>query len=197
MTMFEITDNTIATLDLAEEFFCCDLEACRGACCVEGDAGAPITPGEDALIRRHLPAIKDELPRRARERIDEADVSYVDEEGDLVTQIIDGRDCVFTCRSADGCTLCAFDRAFRQGRIPWRKPASCSLYPLRLSQIGDYTAINYHRWNICAPARRLGRERGIRLYQFLKEPLTEFFGAEWYEQLRLTCEAYLKESHGE
>lgn len=89
------------------------------------------------------------------------------------------------------CAWCALERAYREGRTKWKKPASCSLYPLRITEYPTFTAVNYHRWKICRPAERLGREKGIRVYQFLREPLIERFGQEWYDELKLACETYL------
>ncbi len=189
--MFQI-QNTLVSLDLAEEFFCCDLDACKGECCIEGDAGAPVTDAECREIRRALPAIEKEMLPRAVEEVKRNGVAYVDEEGDLVTTILDGRNCAFTCYGPGGVCLCALDGAYRRGETQWRKPISCALYPVRLTEYDSFTAVNYHRWNICRPARAKGRREGIRLYQFLEGPLTERFGADWYSELKLCCEEYLK-----
>lgn len=190
--MFQIKD-TLVSLDLAERFFCCDLEKCLGACCIEGDAGAPVTPDEVEEIRRALPAVEPEMLPRALEEVKENGIAYTDIEGDLVTTIIDGKNCAFTCYAPGGVCLCALEKAFREGKTTFRKPASCSLYPLRLKEFPTFTAVNYHRWKICRPAEALGRKKGIRLYQFLRGPLTERFGQEWYDELQAACELYLKE----
>ncbi|MDE6097367.1 MAG: DUF3109 family protein [Muribaculaceae bacterium] len=190
--MLEI-GKALVSLDLAEQYFCCDLDSCLGECCIEGDAGAPITEEERKKIEEILPAIYDELLPAAQREIDENGVAYVDEEGDLVTSIIDGRNCVFTCYEAGGMCHCAIERAYRQGRIDFCKPMSCHLYPLRLTEYPDFTAVNYHKWKICRCAELLGRREGIRLYQFLKGPLERRFGAEWYAELCEACEAYLEE----
>lgn len=190
--MLQIQD-ALVSLDLAEQFFCCDLDACLGACCIEGDAGAPITEEERKKIEEILPAVADDLLPRARETVEREGVSYIDEEGDLVTTIIDGRNCAFTCYGKDGMCLCALERAYREGRTSWKKPASCALYPLRLTEYPTFTAVNYHRWKICRPAETLGRKLGIRLYQFLKQPLIDRFGQEWYDELVLACETYLEQ----
>ena len=134
----------------------------------------------------------DLLPSAIR-RIEEAGVGYVDEEGDLVTQIVDGKNCVFTTYGEGGKCLCAIEKAFREGRTDFRKPISCYLYPLRLTEYPTFTAVNYHRWKICKCAEVLGRANGTRLYQFMRQPLIERFGQEWYDELCLACEAYLDE----
>lgn len=194
--MLQIQD-TLVSLDLAEEFFCCDLEACKGQCCIEGDAGAPITEAERAAIERVLPVIKDDMIPQGREAVERDGVAYVDEEGDLVTTIVDGRNCAFTCYAPGGVCLCAIEKAHREGRCEFLKPVSCHLYPLRLTEYPTFTAVNYHRWKICRPAVRKGRELGIRLYQFLREPLIARFGQEWYDELVTACEAYLEQYGGD
>lgn len=195
--MFEIDCNnekTIVSLDLAERFFCCDLDKCLGECCIEGDAGAPITRQEYETLKQVTPVVIDELAPQAQRVIAEQGVGYVDEEGDLVTSIVNGRDCVYTCYAPGGKCLCAFDRAHRDGRLPdFRKPISCYLYPLRLRRYDTFTAVNYHRWKICRSAEENGRRLGIRLYQFMREPLIERFGPEWYEALKAACEMWLAE----
>lgn len=189
--MFQIQD-TIVSLALAEEFFCCDLDACKGQCCIEGDAGAPVTEQECDEIRRVLPVVEPHMLPRAVEEVKEHGVSYVDEEGDLVTTILDGRNCAFTCYAPGGICLCALEAAYRRGETKWRKPESCALYPVRLTRYQSFTAVNYHRWDICKSARIQGKRLGIRLFEFLKGPLTERFGPEWYAELELTCREYLK-----
>lgn len=185
--------NTIVTLDLAEEFFCCDLEKCLGACCIEGDAGAPVTIDEVEKIEEALPVVEPEMLPRAVEEVRQNGVAYVDQEGDLVTTILDGRNCAFTCYAPGGICLCALEKAFREGKTGFKKPASCSLYPLRLTTYPTFTAVNYHRWKICSDAVANGRKKGIRLYQFLRGPLTERFGQEWYDELAQACELYLSQ----
>lgn len=191
--MFQIQD-TLVSLDLAEEFFCCDLSKCLGTCCIEGDAGAPVTPAEVEKIKESLPAIEADMLPRALEEVRRNGVAYTDEEGDLVTTLLDGRNCAFTCYGPGGVCLCALEKARREGRTSWLKPASCALYPLRLTEYPSFTAVNYHRWNICRDAVANGRRLGIRLYQFLEQPLTERFGAEWYAELKANCELYLAET---
>lgn len=190
--MLQIKD-ALVSLDLAEEFFCCDLDSCLGQCCIEGDAGAPITEAEYTELEELVDVVKPYLLPAAKERIAEAGVGYVDEEGDLVTQIVDGRNCVFTTYGPGGKCLCAIEKAYREGKCTMRKPISCYLYPLRLTEYPTFTAVNYHRWKICKCAQVAGRARGIRLYEFMREPLIERFGQEWYDELAEACQAYLSE----
>lgn len=185
--------HTLVSLDLIEKYFVCDLDACLGACCIEGDAGAPLTRRESDRIAEVYPEIRGEMAPRAVEAVEEEGVSYTDPDGDLVTQIVDGRDCAFTCYAPGGKCLCALEKAFREGRIPDVKPMSCRLYPVRLKEYDGFTAVNMHHWKICRPAETLGRKLGVRAYEFLKGPLTARFGKEWYDELELTAGEYLKQ----
>ncbi|MDE7402164.1 MAG: DUF3109 family protein [Muribaculaceae bacterium] len=192
--MLQIKD-TLVSLDLIERYFVCDLDACLGACCIEGDAGAPLNPGEALEIEKVLPEVIPEMLPAAIEAVKERGVSYIDEDGDEVTTIIDGRDCAFTCYAPGGKCLCALEKAHREGKIADVKPISCRLYPVRLKEYPDFTAVNLHRWKICRPAETLGRKLGIRAYQFLKAPLIKKFGQDWYDELELAATEYLKQTH--
>lgn len=167
-----------------------------GACCIEGDAGAPLAPDEDERIEKALPEVKEYLLPRALAAIEEEGASYLDPDGDLVTRIVDGRDCVYTCYAPGGKCLCALEKAFREGRIPDVKPMSCRLYPVRLKEYGGFTAVNFHKWKICKAAETLGRKLGIEPMSSSKGALTARFGAEWYEELELTAKEYLKWEKG-
>lgn len=186
--------HTLVSLDLVEKYFVCDLDACLGACCIEGDAGAPLREEEVEPIRQVLDTIKPDLLPRAVDAIDSEGICYTDADGDLVTQIVDGRDCVFTCYAPGGKCLCALEKAQREGRISDVKPISCRLYPVRLKEYDGFTAVNFHKWKICKPAETLGRKLGIRAYQFLKEPLIKKFGEEWYRELETTAREWLKQN---
>ena len=189
--MVEIGD-TIVSLDLFREKFLCDLSACKGACCIEGDAGAPLEMDEVAKLEEVLPVIWDELSPDARAVIDRQGVAYVDCEGDLVTSIVHGKDCVFTCHE-DGCCLCLLEKAYRSGRSSFCKPISCALYPIREKRLSNGTvALNYHRWEVCRDAVKKGRELDLPVYRFLKEPLIRRFGEEWYHELEIMAEELTK-----
>lgn len=191
--MLQIGKDTIVSLDLVERYFCCDLEACRGQCCIDGDAGAPVTADECVEIEKSLHgAVEYMLPAGIRAVADNG-VSYIDVEGDRVTTLIEGGTCAFACFGKDGTCLCALEKAWRDGKTAFRKPASCHLYPVRLRQYPSYTAVNFHRWKICKPAEVLGRKLGIRAYQFLREPLVARFGQEWYDELCLVAGEYLRQ----
>lgn len=190
--MLEIKD-TLVSLDLIERFFCCDLDTCLGACCIEGDAGAPVTENECEELRRIYPLIKDTLLPSGAAAIERDGVAYVDEEGDLVTTIVDGGNCAFSRYREGGMCVCAVEEAYNRGLTPMRKPMSCYLYPVRLKQFKSFTAVNFHRWKICKCAEVLGRKHGIRAYKFLAGPLTERFGKEWYDELCEAAEAYLEQ----
>lgn len=176
--------DVILSPDILTECFCCDLDACGGACCIEGDAGAPLRMEEVGELENVLDEVWPELSAEAQSVIDRQGVAYTDEEGDLVTSIVRGKDCVFTCYSSDGCCYCATEKAFREGRTSWCKPISCYLYPIREKRFSNgLVGLNYHRWNVCHAAVKKGRELGLPVYKFLKDPLIARFGAEWYAEL--------------
>ena len=189
--MIEILD-TLVSLDLFKVFFCCDLSKCHGICCVEGDAGAPVSIEEVELLEEAVDVIGDELSPEAQKVIDSEGVVYPDRDGELVTQIVNGKDCIFVkYGNIDGvegrCALCAIDAAYRRGSFHWQKPSSCALYPVRLSTVGSMTAVNVHRWDVCQPARDLGKKLQMPLYRYLKEPLIRQFGEEWWQECEIAA----------
>ncbi|MDE6399733.1 MAG: DUF3109 family protein [Muribaculaceae bacterium] len=187
--------DTLVSEDLIERFFVCDLDTCLGQCCIDGDAGAPLLEEENDKIAKNIDIILPMLTPAAQRAINDEGISYIDEEGDLVTNIIEGRDCVFTCFAEGGKCLCALEKGYREGVLPHLKPSSCHLYPVRLKKVGDMTAVNLHRWKICKCAEILGRKTGTRAYVFLKEPLIRKFGQEWYDELCLTASEWLNACH--
>ena len=180
--------DVLLSPDILTERFCCDYEKCRGICCVEGDAGAPVSPDEIGEIESALDVVWDDLSAQAQAKIDQQGVAYIDQEGDMVTSIVNGKDCVFTCYE-DGNCLCALERAYRKGHTRFCKPISCSLYPIRAKQFGDGSiGLNYSRWDICRDAVAKGKELNMPVYRFLKEPLIRRFGADWYAELEELAE---------
>ncbi len=185
--------DVLLSPDIITEYFCCDYEKCKGACCIEGDAGAPLTLEEISEIENSLDEVWDELSASAQTVIDKQGVAYSDRDGDLVTSIVGGRDCVFTCYENGSC-LCALEKAFIQGKTTFCKPISCSLYPIREKQFSNgMIGLNYHRWEVCKDAVIKGKNNNIRVYEFLKEPLTRRFGSQWYEELQELAKTVLTE----
>ena len=194
--------NVLVSPDVITEKFCCDLDACKGECCIEGDAGAPVTLDEIMEIEDALDVVWDDLSASAQAIIDKQGVAYTDIEGDLVTSIVNGKDCVFTCYQdlkdlGDGhtipnCCLCALERAYREGKSKFKKPISCALYPIRAKDFGNEVyGINYNKWRICKDAIKKGEELNLPVYKFLEGPLIEKFGKEWYGELCEVAEQLL------
>jgi len=186
--------DVLVSPDILTEYFCCDLSVCKGACCIEGDAGAPVTMDEVMDIEDALDSVWEELSASAQAVIDRQGVAYTDQEGDLVTSIVGGKDCVFTCYTPDhasegsqlpaGCCLCAIEKAHREGRCAAVKPISCALYPIRVKTFSSgLVGLNYHRWDVCRCARTKGEQLRLPLYRFLREPLVRRFGQDWYDEL--------------
>ena len=176
-------DDKIVSFDVFEKMFLCDLTQCKGICCVEGDAGAPLEKGEKEELEKAYNVIKETLPEVSRKLIEEKGVSYVDIEGDEVTQIVNGKECVFSFVDEDGVVKCAVEKAYREGKIKFRKPISCYLYPVRVDVYKDFEAVNVHKWRICKCAFECGEKANLPVYRFLKEPLIAKYGREWYDKL--------------
>lgn len=185
-------DNVLVSPDIFTECFCCDLDACKGICCVEGDAGAPVTLDEIGGIEDALDTVWNDLSANAQAVIDRQGVAYNDRDGDLVTSIVGGKDCVFTCYD-NGCCLCALEKAYREKRTKFCKPISCALYPIREKRLSNgMVGLNYHRWAVCKDAVKKGRELQLPVYKFLQGPLTRRFGEQWYNELLKTAEELTK-----
>lgn len=191
--MFFHIQNTLVTLDIIEKEFCCDLDNCKGCCCIEGDAGAPLTESEEKLIADGLPILKSLMAKQAREIVEKNGISYFDQTGERVTQIINNKDCVFARTDHKGWCYCIIEKAYNEGIINFQKPISCHLYPIRLTEHPTYTAVEYHRWDICHCARQLGKKLHLPIYQFLREPLIRRFGKEWYNELELVAQEWKKQ----
>ena len=178
-------DQTLISLDLLDEKFVCDLNSCKGICCIEGDDGAPLEVDEVDIIEELLPIIWNDLTEVSKQVIRKQGISYIDDDGEPVTSIVNGAECVFTYTDNEGICKCAIEKAYREGKTDFYKPISCHLYPIRLQKYEEYTAVNYHRWSVCNCARKLGGKLQLPVYQFLKEPLIRKFGIEWFEQLEI------------
>ena len=165
-------DDVVISFDVFREKFLCNLDACKGECCIEGDAGAPVELEEVEKLEEVLPVIWDELSPEAR--------AVIDKQG------------VFTCYDEKGYCYCAIEKAFRAGKTDFYKPISCHLYPIRIGDYGPYKAVNYHRWDVCKAAVLLGKKENLPVYKFLKEPLVRKFGEEWYKELEVAAEELKK-----
>jgi len=177
--------------DILTEYFCCDYEKCKGICCVEGDAGAPVTTDEIMHIEEALDTVWGDLSASAQSVIDKQGVAYTDQDGDLVTSIVRGKECVFArCLSMseedadDPCWLCMLEKAYRHGKTHFCKPISCALYPIREKKFSNgLIGLNYNQWVVCKDAIIKGKAMHLPVYQFLKEPLIRRFGQAWYDEL--------------
>ena len=193
--------------EIITECFCCDYEKCKGICCVEGSDGAPVTMDEIAGIEDALDTVWPMLSASAQSVIDKQGVAYSDKDGDLVTSIVRGKECVFARSltpspspmgegSKDPCWLCMLEKAYREGKTQFCKPISCALYPIREKQFsGGLIGLNYHRWAVCKDAVEKGKALGLPVYQFLKEPLIRRFGETWYQELCEVAEQLTDNSH--
>ncbi len=185
-------DDAIVSLDIIEKEFLCDIAQCKGQCCVDGDSGAPLEPEEAEKIKAILPVIWNDLPAQSKEVIERQGVCYTDEDGDLVTSIVGKKECVFAYFD-NGVCKCAIEKAYREGKTDFYKPISCHLYPIRIDKFPTFEAVNYHQWDVCQCAKSLGKANGVKIYQFLKEPLTRKYGEEWYNELCLVAEEWNKQ----
>lgn len=183
-------DDTLISEDVFEALFACDLKACKGACCVEGESGAPLTKEEVERLEEAFEVVKGQLRPEALAVIDKVGLFEVDQDGEYVTPIINGRECVYATFDADGTAKCAFEAAWREGKSDWPKPISCHLYPVRLKELQDFTALNVHRWPICDGARTCGAKANITVLDFCKTALIRRFGEAWYDEAQLIWKAW-------
>jgi len=189
--MLEIEGKLISE-DVLEKGFICDLSKCKGACCVEGDAGAPLTRAEAEILDRIQDEVKPYLPESGVKALEQEGAFVVGLDGELETSLVDGKECSFTVFE-NGSAFCGIEKAWKEGKVNFRKPISCHLYPIRAGKVGDMEVLNYHKWEICAPACDLGKSQQVRVYQFLKEPLIRKYGEDWFNQLDEAADAYFNQ----
>ncbi|MHA8056448.1 DUF3109 family protein [Aquirufa nivalisilvae] len=183
-----LIDDTVISEDVADEFFVCDLSKCKGACCVEGDLGAPLEEDELAIIESIQEQIAPYLSEEGKAVIEKVGTWVKDEDGDFSTPVIEGRECVYAIYDDKKYLKCGIEQAFFDGKIDFRKPISCHLYPIRIAKLAEYQALNYDRWSICSDACSHGKQLGVPIYKFLKEPLIRKFGEKWYIELEKEIE---------
>lgn len=176
-------DNKIVTDELFKSKFVCDLESCKGACCIEGDDGAPLKSEEVGIIEGLLPKIKPYMTAEGIAVVEKEGVSHIDEEGEAVTNLVADGACVFVTYDERGIAKCAIEKAYRNGDTDWKKPISCELFPIRAKKYHSFTALNYEKIDICDPGCKLGEKLSVPLYKFLKEPLVRSFGPEFFQSL--------------
>lgn len=177
--------NTLVSLDLLEKYFVCDLSACKGACCVKGDAGAPLTLDEINLLEDTIDDILPFLDKEGTDMIAEKGVFEIDRDGDKGTALLENGRCSFAVLDANGMASCGIEKAFNEGKTKFQKPISCHLYPVRVTEYENYDAVNYNKWSICKPACDCGAKLNVPLFRFLKDGLIRKYGNAWYEELEM------------
>lgn len=182
--LIEIQDKVVS-LDLFEKKFVCDLNACKGACCIEGDAGAPITFEEIDQLEEDLEQIKPYMRPEGLEVIEKQGVFYIDWENEPLVSLIDEKECAFVTFDEKGIAKCSIEQAHKDGKTDFKKPISCHLYPIRVKRFDQFEGLNYNEWKICEPACACGSELNVSVFRFLKEPIIRAFGAEFYEEMEV------------
>lgn len=188
--MFQIK-NTLVSEAILDTHFCCDLNACKGACCIEGTGGAPLEKEELPLLEKHYATIKKYLTEKGIQAVEHQGTHTQNDFGEYETPLINGGACAYVVFDEKGKAGCAFEKAYQKGEIDWKKPISCHLYPVRLQKMGRFIAVNYHQWKICNSACSLGKKLKLPVYQFLKNALIRRFGKKWYEELSLVAREWL------
>ena len=189
--MFQL-GKTIVSEDIIEKDFVCNLSACKGACCIDGEAGAPLEKDETKILEEIYPKVKPFLRKEGVSVIEEKGTWVTSEWGELETPLINGANCAYVIYDENKAALCAIEEAYNQGVVSWKKPISCHLYPIRIKEYSEFTALNYHKWHICDNACTLGKELQVPVYKFVKQALIRKFGKDWYQELEKTAEEYLK-----
>lgn len=187
--MFQL-GKTIVSEEIIEEDFVCNLSACKGACCIDGDAGAPLEAEETKILQDIFPKVKPFLSEQGLKAINSQGAFITTDEGELETPLVDGADCAYVFYDDNNIALCAIEEAYNQGEISWKKPISCHLYPVRIKNYSEFSAVNYHKWHICDDACVLGKELQVPVYKFVKEALIRKFGEDWYFELEKIAQSY-------
>jgi len=189
--MFQL-GKTIVSENIIDKDFVCNLSACKGACCVDGDAGAPLEKEETEILDKIYPKVKPFLRQEGIDVIEKHGTWVTSDFGELETPLINDADCAYVIFDEKNTALCAIEEAYNQGVIDWKKPVSCHLYPIRVKDYSEFSAVNYHKWEICDDACSLGKELQVPVYKFVKQALVRKFGEDWYEELEKVAEKHLK-----
>jgi hypothetical protein len=186
-------DKTLISEDLIDKKFVCDLNACKGACCVAGDSGAPLEKEELQILDSILEDVKPYMVKKGIKAVEKFGSYVIDGDGDYTTTLVSpGAECAFVFFDENKIAKCAIEQAFYDGKVSWKKPISCHLYPVRITKHKDYDAVNYDKWSICKPACECGAKLDVPVYKFLKEPLIRKYGKEWFKQLEQSAKLFLK-----
>lgn len=185
--MIQIGDKVI-NFEIFTRKYVCDLSKCKGECCDEGDSGAPLEEEETKILEEIYPQVEPYLSQKEKDEIEKQGKWVIDEDGDKVTPIINGRECVYSIHEKDGSWRCAIEQAYNDGKITFKKPISCHLYPIRVTHYKSFDALNFHEWDICCkPALILGEKLGVPVYKFLKEPIIRAWGEEFYNEMEIAA----------
>jgi len=187
--MFQL-GKTIISEDIIKKDFVCNLSACKGACCVDGDAGAPLELEETKILEAIYPKVKPFLRKEGIAAIEAQGTFTTNDWGEHETTLIDGADCAYVIFDKKGTALCGIEEAYNQGAVDWKKPVSCHLYPIRVKDYTEFSAVNYHKWEICDDACTLGKELQVPVYKFVKQALIRKFGEDWYMELEKVAEKF-------
>ena len=189
--MIEIDDKLISD-DLFSKQFVCDLQKCKGVCCVEGDAGAPLSKKEVENIEKNLDVIKPEMRKEGLKAIEDNGVFYLDDDGEQVTTLVNGKECAFVFFDDNNIAKCSIESAFLKNKLEFRKPISCHLYPIRVKKYNDFQAINIDNWHICKSACECGTKLNVPTFKFLKKAIVRMWGDEFYQDLEIINNKYFK-----
>lgn len=187
--------QTLISEEILEKKFLCDLNSCKGMCCVEGESGAPLEEGEIQELEAVIDAVKPYMRKEGLEILEQGEVFEIDIDGDYVTPLVNNNECIYVFFDEKGISKCAIEKAYLEGKTDWKKPISCHLYPIRITELKDFLALNYHSWDICSPACKLGEAMQVSVVDFLKEPLQRKFGDDWYNQLQEATALWNKEKN--
>lgn len=180
--MFQL-EKAIVSEEILEEEFVCNLNACRGACCVKGEAGAPLEEEETKILEEIYPKIKQLLRKEGVQAIEKQGAWVKNDFSELETTLVNGAECAYVIFDKNNIAKCGIEEAYNKGLVEFKKPISCHLYPIRIKQYSSFAAVNYHKWNICNDACELGKKLKVPIYKFVKEALIRKFGKSWYDQL--------------